>query len=531
MGGLVVEGERNKGIIKVFIVLFICLGVILSLATYFNNWILSAMVTIVISLAATFAIHKLYKRTLDQILYLLKSMNKNDLMLKIDKRIQNSNDETIKEIQKLFEDTKSNFKRQVDIATQISTVSEQINTISYETQSAMEVVATSAEVTTQSTEQQLRMLDSVSEKTYDIVNALNRIDEEMESTATFTIDSIKGVQLGIQDTNEVKEKVKVTRDLVKNTATNVDKLIGYSEDVANMIGLINSIADQTNMLALNASIEAARAGEQGKGFAVVATEVSKLSKETSEASSKIEEVISRLKEEILNISEAMEQETTHVEEEYLAIEKTADNFSRIQEDLKVSVEKLNLMSGSIKELSAKSTEIQKSVDEVTDFSKDITSEMQETAAQVAVQNEKMTTLNNIIEELSNTADEMQQYVTNKVMEGKMIKDVQYIMNTAKSKKIDDNLLEVMLKETGVDVIYITDSKGEVRYCNEKESIGLNLYELDSSYQQIRSKQKPYISTPIKRRFEDNKLFKFLAMIDENGIIYQVGLSINSLLKF
>lgn len=525
------EGEHNKGVIKVFIGAFIYFGVILSLATYFSNWIFSIIITIVISLATTFIIHKFYQKTLKQTLYLLKSMNKNDLMIKIDKEIHNSNNEVLKEIQKLFEDTKSNFKRQVDIATQISTVSEHINTISCETQSAMEVVAASAEVTTQSTEHQLKMLDSVSEKTYDVVNNLNKIDKEMESTATFTIDSIKGVQLGIQDTNEIKEKVKVTRDLVKSTATNVDKLIGYSEDVVNMIGLINSIADQTNMLALNASIEAARAGEQGKGFAVVATEVSKLSKETSEASSKIEEVISTLKEEILNISEAMEQETTHVEEEYLAIEKTVDNFSKIQEDLKLSVEKLNLMSESIKELSVKSTEIKKSVDEVTDFSKDITSEMQETAAQVAVQNEKMTTLNNIIEELSSTADEMQQYVTSKVMEGKMLKDVQHIISTVKGKTIDDSLLGVLLKETGVDVIYITDNKGEIRHCNEKDSIGLNLYKIDSSYEQIKSRQKQYVSTPIKRRFEDNKLFKFLAMADENGIIYQVGLSINSLLKF
>ncbi|MFA5523832.1 MAG: methyl-accepting chemotaxis protein [Tissierellales bacterium] len=525
------EDKYKKEKHKIFFVLFLFFAITMFLATYFNNWILSIAITIVASLAITISIQKNYRSSLSQILYLLKSINKNDLMIKIDKETQDSKDDILKEILKLFEDTKSNFKRQVDIATQISTVSEQINTISCETQSAMEVVAASAEVTTQGTEQQLSMLSSVSGKIYDVVNNLNQIDNEMDSTATFTIDSIKGVQLGIQDTNEIKEKVRITRDLVKNTATNVDKLIGYSEDVVNMIGIINSIAEQTNMLALNASIEAARAGEQGKGFGVVATEVGKLSKETSEASSKIEEVLSVLKAEIHNISEAMGRETTHVEEEFASIEKTADNFSKIQEDLKLSVEKLDLMSGSIKNINTKSTEIQKGVDEVTDFSKTITSEMQETAAQVTVQNEKMTLLNNIIEELSSTADEMQQYVTSKVMEGKMLKDVQYIMDTSKGKNIDNNLMEIMLKETGVDVIYITDTNGEIRHCNEKESIGLNLYKIDTIYEEIRSKQKPFASTPIKRRYEDNELFKFLAMTDESGIIYQVGLSINSLLKF
>lgn len=525
------ESKHNEGIIKIFIILFICFGITLSLVTFFNNWIFSIIVIVTISLAATVAINKFYKKTLNQILHFLKSMNKNDLMINIDERIKSSNNETLKEIRKLFKETKSNFKRQVNIATQISSVSEQISAISSETQSAMEVVAASAEVVSQSSEQQLNMLSSVSEKAHDIVSTLETINNEMENTATFTSDSIRGVQIGIQDTNQVKEKIKVTRDLVKGTATNVDKLIEYSEDVVNMIDLINSIAGQTNMLALNASIEAARAGEHGKGFAVVATEVSKLSKETSDASSKIEEVISTLKEEIIKISKAMETETIHVEEEYMAIEKTVDNFGIIQEDLKASVEKINLMSNSIKGLGVKSTEIQKNVDEVIDFSRDITSEMQETTAQVVMQNEKMTSLNNIIEELNNTADEMQQYVTSKVMEGKMLKDVQYILDTAKGKNIDDNLVNMMLKETGVDVIYITDNKGEIKYCNEKESIGLNLYKIDSSYEQLKSREKPYITTPIKRRFEDNKLFKFLAKIDENDIIYQVGLSINSLLKF
>lgn len=518
-------------IIRTFIILFISLSILVSLVAFFKSWIISLIAIILISLATALVLNKIYDKVMEQMLFFLKSMNKNDLMIKIDEKVKNSNNEAIKEIRKMLEETKSNFKRQVDISIQIANMSEKINVISCETQSAMEVVATSAEVTCQSTEQQLNMLSNLSDKTHDIVNTLHKINKEMESTAAFTIDSIKRVQMGIEDTTTVKEKIEVTKNLVKNTAINVDKLIDYYEDVVSMIDLINSIAEQTNMLALNASIEAARAGEHGKGFGVVATEVSKLSKETSEASARIEEVIATLKEEILNISKDMERETVHVEEEYRYIEKTVDSFNKVQEDLKSSVEKINLMSDNIKEISNKSIEIQKNIDEVTDFSKDITSEMQETSAQVVLQNEKLTTLNNIIDELSSTADEMQEYVTTKVMEGKMLKDVRYIIDRTKGKVIDNNLLNTLIKETGVDVLYITDNKGNVKYSNDKQSIGLNLYDLDSSFEQLRSKQKLYVTTPIKRRVEDNQLFKFLAMLDENDILYQVGVSINSLLKF
>lgn len=525
------EEKHNLGIIRTFLVIFFCFGIIISLVTFFNNWYLSISIIIIVPLIAAIVLDRLYNGVLKQVIFFLRSMNKNDLMIKIDEKIQNSNNEAIKEIRTMFEETKSNFKRQVNIATQISNISEQIKAISRETQSAMEVVAASAEITSRNSEQQLNMLHNASQEAHNIVNTLEKINNEMENTTEFTIDSINGIQLGIEDTSTVKEKIKVTRDLVKSTKLKVEKLTEYSEDVVKMIDLINSIANQTNMLALNASIEAARAGEHGQGFAVVASEVSKLAKETSEASSKIEEVISTLKTEIANIAQAMEEETIHTEEEYEAIEKTVDNFNKIQENLRSSIEQINLMKDNIKDISKKSIEIQKSVDEVTEFSKDITYQMQETTAQVVLQNEKMISLNKIIEELSNTADEMQQHVTSKVMEGKMLKDVKYILNAAKGKVINDDFINAMIRETGTDSVYISDENGIIRYCNEKESVGVNLYEADKSFYNLKSRKVPYVATPIKKRIEDGKLFKFLAVIDENDIIYQVGLSINSLLNF
>ena len=84
----------------------------------------------------------------------------------------------------------------------------------------------------------------------------------------------------------------------------------------------------------------------------------------------------------------------------------------------------------------------------------------------------------------------------------------------------------------MDVIYITDKDGVVRYCNEMGVIGiLNLYSADKSILALKEGKIKYSATPIKKRVEDGKLFKFLAVIDENNIIYQVALSIDSLLKF
>ncbi len=119
--------------------------------------------------------------------------------------------------------------------------------------------------------------------------------------------------------NNIQQKITVIRD--------------NSEEVINLNSLVNSIADQTSLLALNASIEAARAGEHGKGFAVVASEVSKLSSETNNVSKKIENVISSLQGDLISIVKSIEEESVYVDESYAIVVKTISDFSDIQDSL------------------------------------------------------------------------------------------------------------------------------------------------------------------------------------------------------
>ncbi len=503
----------------------------IALVTLVDNYIFSIALAIIFSGILAFIVNKIYSNAIKDIKYYLNCINKNDLMINVNKKSEGINNEIIIEIEEMLQEMKKNFKQQVNISTKISGISEQINSISTETQSSMESIASSAEITSQNSENQLQMVTKVAEKTEGVVSILNSMKIEMEETVDFTTESIYAAQEGIKGTGQVQEKISTTRQLVKDNANRVNDLKAYSEEVVKLIELISLISQQTNMLSLNASIEAARAGEHGKGFAVVASEVSKLAKETGEVSSKIADVILTLKNDITSISQLMEQESKQVEESYFVIQKTMSDFNKIEESLSTSVDKIKKMNSSINKANESVKETQLSINNVTDFTKEISSQMQETTAQVIVQNEKMSTLQNIIKELHETSDSMQQYVTSKVMEGKMLRDVKYIEKEVKRNNLNDDLIRRLLKETGVDVIYITDKSGAVKYCNEKESLGLNLYQIDQSYSVLKSGQAQYIATPVKKRVEDGKLFKFLAIIDGAGIIYQIGLSIESLIKF
>jgi methyl-accepting chemotaxis protein len=153
---------------------------------------------------------------------------------------------------------------------------------------------------------------------------------------------------------------------VRETAKTVEGLGARSDQIGQIIGTIEDIADQTNLLALNAAIEAARAGEQGRGFAVVADEVRALAERTTRATKEIGEMIKAIQKETKGVVAAMEEGMTEVERGTESSVKSGEALEMILTQVNDVTLQVNQIATAAEEQSSSTSEITSNISQITD---------------------------------------------------------------------------------------------------------------------------------------------------------------------
>jgi methyl-accepting chemotaxis protein len=207
-------------------------------------------------------------------------------------------------------------------------------------------------------------------------------------------------------TETVKGMIRIA-DVVKKSADTVQALGKNSDQIGEIVQVIDDIADQTNLLALNAAIEAARAGEQGRGFAVVADEVRKLAERTTKATKEIAGMIKQIQKDTGDAVVSMQQGTAEVESGKQLADKAGESLKDIIKGAEEVVDIITQVAAASQEQSSTSEQISKNIESISNVTHQSTTGVQQIARAAEDLNKLTNDLQNVVGhfKISETTDD------------------------------------------------------------------------------------------------------------------------------
>ena len=187
-----------------------------------------------------------------------------------------------------------------------------INTTAVEVSSAAEETQATASRLADASNQQANQIGSASSAVSDMAKSIEEVSEKASESAQVARNAVSIAGKGADTVQRTIKGMDDVREQIQDTSKRIKRLGESSQEIGDIVGLIDEIADQTNILALNAAIQASMAGEAGRGFAVVADEVQRLAERSSNATKQIDALVKGIQADTNEAVISMEQTTTNV---------------------------------------------------------------------------------------------------------------------------------------------------------------------------------------------------------------------------
>lgn len=253
-------------------------------------------------------------------------------------------------LNELMESMRGMLRTVVTMSSEVSATSEELLSITDEFTMSSNQIAQEAQNIASDADIQLKEASTTFEQSIEIERNVTKIGEATDEVIQLTERAVAEVEQGSRSVQSVIAQINKISD-VSNEATKVVGILGQrSQEIGQAADLITGIAQQTNLLALNAAIEAARAGEQGKGFAVVADEVRKLAEQSGQFADQIAVLIAAIQQETEQAVHSMRAGESEVAEGIKRITETNQTFDAISQSVRNIVLKIGDVSSALNDI-------------------------------------------------------------------------------------------------------------------------------------------------------------------------------------
>lgn len=293
-----------------------------------------------------------------------------------------------------------------DSSTMVAANSEQVASSTDQMNSSVQQISSTIQQISKGSQTQARELEETSKVVEKLTNDMKTLASKAAKTADLTKEVGMISETGSKSASEADSRMSKIISVTNESAKKIRGLAERSGEITAVLEVIRKIADQTNLLALNAAIEAARAGEAGRGFAVVADEVKRLAEGSAKSSEEIDGLIKQIQDDAKATVQSIEGGTKEVAEGRLVIDKALKALNEIAEKVKeVSVDVADVANTTQAQVS-EIEQLSKAASEIAAVSEENASATEEASAATEQQTAGTQEITASVQKMASMADEL-----------------------------------------------------------------------------------------------------------------------------